>query len=127
MMAESKGNPLALRPEYLNPGGGKDGGLFQINSKFHLEVWEAGNIYDPEYNIISASLIFEERSWSEWSTSKIPGVIDDSVSPTNQQSQPVKKTKIVFNDSFDFSVNEDKFDFFLKRKHLNIYKYGRNQ
>jgi len=75
IMAESKGNPLAIRPEYLNRGGGSDSGLFQINSKYHPEAYENGNMLVAEDNIIEAARIWKQRGWGEWSTASQPGVI----------------------------------------------------
>ena len=71
MMAESGGNPTAYRDESLNPGGGKDMGLFQINSKWHPEAWAGTNdMYNPEHNIREAARIFKESGWGQWTSAK---------------------------------------------------------
>lgn len=92
MQQESGGNPLA-NPINFGKGitkgyeGSRDWGLFQINDKAHPEV-DFTRVLNPEYNIQQASRIFTEagNSWSQWSASRVPGVI----SPNSQ-----KETKTV--------------------------------
>lgn len=43
------------------------------------------------------------------------------------QNQTTKTTATITDYGFNFSINKEQFDFFLKRKHLNIYTYGRNR
>jgi hypothetical protein len=65
---ESAGDPTAFRPEELNPGGGNDSGLFQINSKWHPESYIDVDIFDAETNIKAAAKIWKDKGWEEWST-----------------------------------------------------------
>lgn len=88
IQAESAGDPNAFRPEEDNPGGGNDSGLFQINSKWHPEVYEGGDVFNAEYNIMAASVIFKKFGWSQWTTSKIPGVL--SIKPLTKGTLVVK-------------------------------------
>jgi hypothetical protein len=50
------------------------------------------------------------------------------VEPAEESSQqPTKTTKTITDYSFNFSIDKTQFDFFLKRKHLNIQTYGRDR
>lgn len=75
MMAESSGDPSAVRPESKNPGGGRDSGLFQINSKYHPEVYEKGDPLDPEYNVKAAADIYKKQGWQPWVSAKQLGLV----------------------------------------------------
>jgi len=75
MIAESSGDPSAVRPEDKNPGGGKDTGLFQINSKYHPEAYSQYDLTNPEENIKAAADIWKKRGWNEWTSAKKKGVI----------------------------------------------------
>lgn len=65
MMQESGGDPNAVginnNPNITNPKGqywnSKDTGLFQINSAAHPNIYKAGDVTNPEYNIASAAKI----------------------------------------------------------------------
>ncbi len=65
MIRESGGNPKAApinnNKSLTNPEGqywnSTDSGLFQINSASHPEVYKGGDVFDPEYNVMSAAKI----------------------------------------------------------------------
>lgn len=52
--------------------------------------------------------------------------IEEEVVAEEKKQQATKRNKVIWNDNFDFSINKEQFNFFLKRKHMNIYKYGRS-
>lgn len=142
MQAESSGNPNATNynpPTTRFPNGTTDHGLFQINDGWNPKYFVIKSmIYNPEFNVKSAAEIFRAGGWKLWATSKIPGVIDPNsqTSPiarapeTPASGEPIKSestvttAEYVSETSFDFSLDDEQFDFFLNRNQLNILKYG---
>jgi hypothetical protein len=109
---ESSGNPIAthINSDYELS---VDNGLFQINTKYHPEVYDAAveehvSIFDPEFNIKWGFQIWKDSKrvngfgWQPWATAKIPGVIYKS-SYTEQQAPYVIK----MNESKEDSHNHN--------------------
>lgn len=65
IMAESGGATNAFRPARLNPGGGNDRGLWQINDKAHPSVTA-----DTAYNMIASTgyaiSLYQRSGWGPW-------------------------------------------------------------
>lgn len=88
MQKESGGNFLIVTPPLgkffagmpVTAGyeGSQSWGLYQINDKAHPEV-DFSRVLDPDYNVQQAARIFKEagNSWSQWSASRVPGVLND--------------------------------------------------
>ena len=65
--AESGFDPRALRPESKNPGGGRDRGLWQINSKAHPQYDNDEEMFDPGKNAQAAWIISSGgTNWKPW-------------------------------------------------------------
>lgn len=60
--AESGGRTNAYRPEQLNPLGGSDHGLFQVNDKAHRYSLDV--LYNPYGNVNAARQI--SKQWTDW-------------------------------------------------------------
>ena len=102
IQGESGGNAGVIRPEEKNPGGGKDIGYFQINTKWQKPLLdELGlteeDLLDLETNILVASEIYHRnRGWGAWIHARKIGLDKTSYSPKKS-----KKEKVNFEDDFE--------------------------
>jgi len=67
-MAESGGEPRVT--DNVNTDGSRDRGLWQINSRWHPELWRKYDLYDPELNAEAAGIVWAKQGYDAWSVYK---------------------------------------------------------